>query len=185
MVVDHLSGESEARNTGVACIYLNHKEAENQTPAKLLSGIWRQLILGKDLGTTVKRLYQEHSEKRTTPSLNEIFNVLLPVIGKFSKVNIIVDAIDEYQEAPRQMLLDCLAELGATVNLMITSRPHITPNSSLPGLTSLEIRATEEDVRKYVDAQIQRSSRLSKHVKTRPELQDEIHSKITTSVDGM
>jgi hypothetical protein len=49
MVVDHLAAESQQENIGVACMYLSHKEAEAQTPAKLLSGLWRQLVLGRDV----------------------------------------------------------------------------------------------------------------------------------------
>jgi hypothetical protein len=75
--------------------------------------------------------------------------------------------------------------MGATVNFMIASRPHITPDSSLPNLDTLEIRANEDDLRRYVDAQIQMSRRLTKHVQTRVNLREEIHSNITCSVDGM
>ncbi|KAJ7328855.1 ankyrin repeat-containing domain protein [Mycena albidolilacea] len=185
MVVNHLQTDSEIKNICVACIYLNHKEAEDQTPEKLLSGLWRQLILGKDVSPLARKLYQRHQEQRTTPSPDEIFEMLWPVIGDYSMVYIIVDAIDEYLEAQRRVLLDYLAKMGPTVNLMITSRPHITPDVSLPNLSTLEIRATEHDVRRYVNEQIRISSRLSKHVQTRADLREEIHSKITANVDGM
>ncbi|KAJ7328859.1 ankyrin repeat-containing domain protein [Mycena albidolilacea] len=185
MVVDHLDTDSEIKNICVACIYLNHKEAEDQTPGKLLSGLWRQLIFGKDVSLLAKKLYQRHQEKHTTPSPSEIFEILQPVIGEYSMVYIIVDAIDEYLEAQRRVLLDYLAKMGPTVNLMITSRPHITPDVSLPNLSTLEIHATEHDVRRYVDEQIRISSRLSKHVQTRADLREEIHLKITANVDGM
>ncbi|KAJ6536855.1 hypothetical protein B0H19DRAFT_1003798, partial [Mycena capillaripes] len=185
MVVDHLETDSETKNICVACIYLNHKEAEDQTPEKLLSGLWRQLIFKKDVGPLAMKLYQHHQEKHTTPSPDEIFAMLQPVIGDYSRVYIIVDAIDEYLEAQRRVLLDYLAKMGPTVNLMITSRPHITPDVFLPNLSTLEICASEDDVRRYVDEQIRISSRLSKHVQTRPDLREEIHLKITINVDGM
>jgi hypothetical protein len=168
----------------VACIYLNHKEVEVQTPAKLLAGLWRQLVLGKDIGSA-NRLYQRHYEKRTTPFVEEVFEVLQPVVGEYSKVYIIVDAIDEYPEAIRQILVEYLMKMGSTVNLMITSRPHIHPHSALPNLEALEIRANEEDIRRYVEGQIQKSSWLSKHIQTRTDLRDEILSTITHAVDGM
>jgi hypothetical protein len=184
MVVDHLTAEFQNDDIGVACMYLNHKEAEEQTLGKLLAGLWRQLVLGKDIGAAAG-LYQRHSEKRTTPSLGEVFDILSSVIAKYSKVHIIVDAIDEYIEAQRQILVKYLAIMGPTINLMITSRPHIAPDGCLPNLNSVEIRANEDDVRIYVDAQIAMSSRLSKHVRNRADLRAEIHSKITHTVDGM
>ncbi|KAJ7028115.1 ankyrin repeat domain-containing protein [Mycena alexandri] len=185
MIVDHLSPKSQNGNLGVACIYLNHKEAEDHTPTRLLSSLWRQLVLGKDLGPLPKKLYQQHQEKQTPLSLDEIFEVLCSAITEFLKVYIVVDAVDEYPETQRQILLEYLAEMGPTVNLLITSRPHITPDSALPNPATLEIRANEDDVGRYVDAQIRRSPRLSKHVQSRINLREEIHSAITCTVDGM
>ncbi|KAJ7923122.1 ankyrin repeat-containing domain protein [Mycena leptocephala] len=185
MVVDHLAAEFGTENIGVASVYLNHKEAEGQTPPKLFSGLWRQLVLRRDLGPLAKQLYYQHHEKGTSPSVNEVFNVLQAAIGDYLKVYIIVDAIDEYPEAQRQILLEYLMMMESTVNLMITSRPHIRPDGSLPILEALEIRANEDDIRRYVEGQIQKSSWLSKHVQTRADLRDEILSTITSNVDGM
>lgn len=185
MVVEHLSATFQNQNIGVACIYLTDKEAEDQTPTKLVAGLWRQLVLGKDVGSLAKQLYWQHKEKRTTPTLDQVFSVLYSTITGFSKVYMVIDAVDEYPEIQRQILLKCLARLGPTVNLMITSRPHITLYSSLPNPTTLEIRASEDDIRKYVDDQIQISWLLTKHVQTRPDLREEIHSAITRTVDGM
>ncbi|KAJ7336936.1 ankyrin repeat-containing domain protein [Mycena albidolilacea] len=182
MVVDYLS---QHKNIGVACIYLNHKEADNHTPSKLLSGLWRQLVFDRDIGPLAKKLYHRHHEKRTAPSLAEIVDLVLSTFDEFSKVYIIVDAIDEYPDGQQWILLQRLAAMGPTVNLMITSRPNITPYASLPNLKAVDIHATEEDLRTYVDAEIQSSRRLSRHVQTRPELQDEIHSKISCIADGM
>ncbi|KAJ7017378.1 ankyrin repeat domain-containing protein [Mycena alexandri] len=185
MVVDHLSPKSQNGNLGVACIYLNHKEAEDHTPTRLLASLWRQLVLGKDLGPLPKKLYQQHQEKQTPLSLDEAFEVLCSAITEFLKVYIVVDAVDEYPETQRQILFEYLAEMGPTVNLMITSRPHITPDSALPNPTTLEIHANEDDVGRYVDPQIRRSPRLSKHVQSHINLREEIHSAITCTVDGM
>jgi hypothetical protein len=184
MVVEHLSAECEDKNIGIAYIYLNHKEADDQTPSKLLAGLWRQLVLDKDVAIFAKKLYQRHREKRTTPSLEEVFDVLHSSFAGLSKVYIIVDAIDEYPEVQRRILLKYLAAMGPSINLMVTSRPHIY--SPLPNLETLDIRATREDIRAYVDAQIDFWPRLSKHVQSQPELREDIHSKISSrTVDGM
>ncbi|KAJ6574620.1 hypothetical protein B0H19DRAFT_935198, partial [Mycena capillaripes] len=185
MVVSHLGGANfKHKNIGVACAYLNYKEAEDQTPVRLLAGLWRQLIHGRDIGSA-KILYQQHHEKCTTPTADEIFNVLHIAITEFSKVYIVLDAVDEYLETHRQILLKYMTMMGPTVNLMITSRPHIAPDFTLPNPDILEICATEEDIRRYVDAQINMSFHLTKHVQTRAGLQEEIRSKITGTMDGM
>ncbi|KAF7354290.1 ANK-REP-REGION domain-containing protein [Mycena venus] len=184
-VVDYLSAHSQQEKIGVACVYLNHKEAEAQPPAKLLAGIWRQLVLGRDITSHVKQLYHRHLEKGTNPSFNEIEDILCCAVGEFSRVYIVVDAVDEYPDDKRQVLLKCLAMMDPPVHLMITSRPHITPNFCFPSIRTLEIRARKEDIQIYVDAHIQLSTRLSKHLYGRPDLRQEIHRKIGGTVDGM
>ncbi|KAJ7889314.1 hypothetical protein B0H14DRAFT_2336806, partial [Mycena olivaceomarginata] len=184
-VVDHLDEKFKNQNTGVACMYLNHKEAEVQTPAKLLSALWRQLVLGRDISPLAKELYQKHQEKQTKPTLDEVFPVLQQIITEFSQVYIVVDAVDEYPEMQQQILFKHLSKMGPNINFMITSRPHVTPHSSLPNLDTLEICATEADVKSYVEAQIKESPRLTRHIESTVNLREEILSKIVHTADGM
>jgi hypothetical protein len=111
--------------------------------------------------------------------------LLQAAITEWSKVYIIADAIDEYPEDQRQMLLKDLASLSPTVNLLVTSRPHITLTRSFATFEVIDIRTNPDDIRRYVDAHIETSSCLSKHTETRPEIREEIHLKISSSVDGM
>jgi hypothetical protein len=187
MVVNHLRLQAQKTNTAVACMYLNHKEIEMQTPTNLLASLWKQLVVGKPMPPAVHELYKGHDERRTRPSPGEVLKVLRSAIGEYSKVYLIVDALDEYPEAPRLKLLEYLsiAMKAPTVNLMLTSRPHITLNPFFPGRHALDINATENDICQYIDVHIQQSPRLSKHVRTRPELSEEIKSRILRNVDGM
>ncbi|KAF7350253.1 NACHT and ankyrin domain protein [Mycena venus] len=187
MVVDHLSAVfRNNKDIGVACIYLNHQEVDNQTPSKLLAALWRQLVLNRDISSIAKNLYKQHREKGTTPSLKEVVSVLKSSITELSKVFIIIDAMDEYPESQRHILLEHLAEMGSKVNSMITSRPNISPEPfSFPNLETLDIQATPEDIQAYIDAQIKISPRLSKHIQKKPVLRDEILTKITDTVAGM
>ncbi|KAJ7509743.1 hypothetical protein B0H11DRAFT_1846849, partial [Mycena galericulata] len=185
VVVEHLEARSKDENIGIACMYLNYHEIDTQTVANLLASLWRQLVVGKDISSLAKELYKRHSEKRTRPRVHELFDVLCSIIGKWSRVYIVVDALDEYPEDERNALIEYLTALGPTVNLMMTSRPHIATNAFLPNVKTIEIRATEEDIRTYTHERIQKSPRLSMHVKTRPELREEIERKIIGTVDGM
>ncbi|KAF7352200.1 ANK-REP-REGION domain-containing protein [Mycena venus] len=187
VVVNHLARNRNS-DTGVACIYLNYKETETQTPVNLLAALWKQLVVGKSIPPPVLQLYTHHRDHATRPLLDEVLEALQSVLTQYSKVYIIVDALDEYPEDRRNILLKYLspAMLGmTTVNLMLTSRPHVTLEPFFPNFQVLEIRATEEDIGRYVDQQILQSSRLSKHLRTRPELQDEIRAKIIENVEGM
>ncbi|KAJ7364164.1 ankyrin repeat-containing domain protein [Mycena albidolilacea] len=186
IVVNHLETTTRREDIAVACMYLNHKETQIQTPSNLLAALWRQLVFDKptSVDSMGQKLYRQHFEKGTRPSLEEIHGLLCSVVAKWSRVFIVVDALDEYPEDERMILLKRLTTMGSTVNVMLTSRPHIT----LPSLrytTNLEIRAPDEDIRKYVDQRIQAHSRLSLHVQTSPELREQIITTILKSVDGM
>ncbi|KAJ7487830.1 ankyrin repeat-containing domain protein [Mycena latifolia] len=178
-IVHHLRSQFP---DGVACIYLNHKETEIQTPSNLLASVWRQLVLNRPISRTIDVLHTEHSEKRTRPTMDEIHSQFSVVVTEHAKVYIIVDALDEYPEDRRGILLESLTKFP-TVNLLLTSRPHIS--IPFPDARVLEIRATEDDIRCFVKRQLQASIRLSKHIAARPEFQHEIEHKLVHSVEGM
>ncbi|KAJ7840183.1 hypothetical protein B0H14DRAFT_2158627, partial [Mycena olivaceomarginata] len=182
MVVNYLTTKYQTTsNIGLACIYLNHKETEMQTPRNVLSGLWRQLVHDKPLGSLAYKTHAEHTEKGTRPSMAEVQALLHDAIGQWSKVYIIVDAIDEYPENDRQILLNDLA-LCATANLMVMSRPHIQLLGPFQNCLAIDIRTNPGDIRRYIQyAHTRNSARLSSHLESRPELRDEIYSKITDS----
>ncbi|KAJ7443837.1 ankyrin repeat-containing domain protein [Mycena latifolia] len=187
IVVDHLRTNRASQDTGVAVLYLNHKETEVQSPSNLLAGLWRQLVLEKSLPLAVDQLYAKHREPCTRPSLEQIQAVLRSIISQYSEIFIVVDALDEYPEKQRDVLLRCLWALGQNVNLMLTSRPHVNIDNVVgnANIEALKIRATEDDVRQHIDGQILKPSRLSKHIQNCPSLRNEIERRIVRRSDGM
>jgi hypothetical protein len=72
--------------------------------------------------------------------------VLSSSLAEFSKLFVVVDAIDEYPDDQRCILLEHLAEvMGPRVSLMVTSRSHILADPALPNVEALEIGAMPED----------------------------------------
>jgi hypothetical protein len=168
----------------VACIFLNYKEGESQTPQNLLGSLWRQLVLEKPIPAVVHALYERHRERHTRLPLPEVLTTLASAVIQYSKVYFVIDAVDEYPEEQRTVLLTALGTLN--VNVMLTSRPHIDLGSAgLVDLQLVEIQATENDMQQYIATQISKSTRLSKHIQARPGLSDEIQSKILSNVNGM
>ncbi|KAJ7291476.1 hypothetical protein C8J57DRAFT_1491957 [Mycena rebaudengoi] len=184
IIVEYLRNHLQSDGVAVAAAYLNHKESEVQSPSNILADLWWQLVSERPISASVQKLYQKHQKQRTRPSLDEVCNIVHSTITEWSKVFIVVEALDESPEAHRRILLNTLTTIGA-VSLLLTSRPNIAPKSFFPTALVLEIRAREEDIRRYIDAHIQTSSRLLKHVQARPELRAEIESKIISTVDGM
>ncbi|KAJ6579068.1 ankyrin repeat-containing domain protein, partial [Mycena vulgaris] len=185
LVVNYLKIQAQSNKSGLACLYLNHKETGAQTIPNLLGALWKQLMLGKTIPLAVDALYDHHNERETRPHLSELCKALNFAITQYPKVYFIIDALDEYPEDIRHSFLQYLTALGPKVNIMMTSRPHIGLDSVFPDLEILEIRATEDDICRYLTMQIKHSPRLSRHIKSQPELQDEIQVQIVDNCEGM
>ncbi|KAJ7099058.1 ankyrin repeat-containing domain protein [Mycena crocata] len=163
-------------NSGVAVLYLNHKETVIQSVGNLLASLWRQLVFRQPMTEKIHELYEEHREPGTRPSVDDIHRVLHSTVGEYSKIFLIVDALDEYPEVQRKSLLGKLSDLGPNINILLTSRPHVDVSNMFDDSQTLEIQATADDIRKYVNGQIDKSPQLFKHVKARPELRQTIET---------
>jgi hypothetical protein len=172
---------------GIAYLYCNFRRKDEQKADDLLASLLKQLSEQRTaLPDSVKALYKEHRDKRTRPSFDELSKVFQSVIAMFSKVFIIIDALDECRtsDACRTRLLTeiFLAQDKSTANIFATSRFLSDVIERFEGSISLEIRATEGDVRRYLDGCI---FQLPAFVGRNLDLQEEIKSGIVLLVKGM
>ncbi|TEY74291.1 hypothetical protein BOTCAL_0074g00210 [Botryotinia calthae] len=188
IVVDHLSTKFDSDGSiGIAFLYCNYQQQHEQKTEHLLRNLLRQLIQGQSsIPDSVQALYNRHKGNRRQPSLNEISRILHSVTAIYSRVFVIVDALDECQDSDgcrktfMEEILSLQAKIGA--NLFATSRPIPEIIQKFAGGISLEIRACNEDVRLYLDGRL---SQLPAFVRRYPKLQDEIKTEIVKTVDGM
>lgn len=175
------------KEIGIAYLYCNFKRNNEQKIDALLASLLRQLAeYQPSLPWAVQDLYDQHNTRRSRPSIDELSKSLQSVINMYSKCYIVIDALDECQisEGCRKTLISELLNLQTTcgTNILATSRfiPEIT--QKFQGHTQLEIRASEEDVRKYLESQI---LELPSCVQCNSRLQEEIKNKIVEATRGM
>jgi hypothetical protein len=185
--VDHLLRTLQSDTIGVAYIYCNYKAKADQNTTSLLAAILKQLVQARpSIAEPVTRLYNDPNRTSTRPSLEEILSALQSVLTNYSRVYIVVDALDECQEkdGTRSQLLPKLRDLQrkADMRLMVTSRfiPHIENEFRLA--LRLEARASDEDVKRFVIGQMYR---LPKCIQRDNELQRFVQDKIVEAADGM
>jgi hypothetical protein len=170
---------------GIAYLYCNFKRNHEQKLDDLLLSLLKQLAYGRLLIPDVVRSLHDQQCQKKRPSTGEVLNALLSVISIFSEVFIIIDTLDECQvnERCRQRLISEMFNLQdkCGMNLFVTSRfiPEITDR--FKGCTWLEIRASHEDLRRYLDGHMVAVKCVSKS----PNLQEEIKDVIVKTVDGM
>ncbi|OBT39768.1 hypothetical protein VE00_10222 [Pseudogymnoascus sp. WSF 3629] len=187
IAVDHIRKAFQGDNVGVAYIYNNYNRQEEQVATKLVAAILKQLVQGRPLyGEPVTALHKQHAGEGTRPSLAEICTSLNSVLNSYSKVYIIIDALDEYtdNEGIRSELITMLRTVQTSTNtsLMVTSRPDLGTEKLFQGTPELKIQANDADVKQYV---VGRLDRFPKCVRNDEELQAEIQDGIVRAVDGM
>jgi len=172
---------------GVAYIYCNFRRQEEQKIDDLLASLLKQLAKSQpSLPSTVNELYDRYKKKQTRPSVDEISRSLQAVTILYSRVFIIIDALDECKVSNgccSRFLLEILGlQAKCGVNLFATSRfiPEIT--GKFNQATRLEIRASEGDVRRYLEGHM---SKLPTFVGRSSDLQEEIKTGLIKAADGM
>lgn len=186
IAIDHLYRTTPCDDIGVAYLFCSYKAQSDQSVSSLFAALLKQLVQSRpDIAGPVKYIYDDHSKRGSRPSLDEILRTLQSVCANYAAVHIIVDALDECTDRDgARRLIDKFGELQATtdVRLLCTARfvPEITQKFESNSI--LEVRASEEDVRRYVASQL---PRLPNCIKRDNELKRAVENKVIEAVDGM
>lgn len=162
MVVNSLVNKfSNDQTVGLAWIYCNYGRKHEQNLSELVGSLLKQLAERlPSLPDGVKKLYEQHETDRTRPATQDIVATLRTVVQSYSRVFIIIDALDECQvsEGCRDRLISELFGLQETlpVNILAISRddPSITSRFKEKIPKILEISAEHDDVVKYLESQM-------------------------------
>jgi hypothetical protein len=173
-------------NAVTACIYCNYKEENKQTVPGFIASLLKQVIQDQpQISAGVKSFYEHHKRQGTRPTLQEFTKEFQLRTKRYSRVFIVIDALDECLERDRAYLITQLQALSSTVSLMVTSRPLTSIKRLFKGATSLNICADDEDVRRYIAGRINRDSRLGVLLQGNSALQDTVVDKIIAKAGGM
>ncbi|KAI9776598.1 MAG: hypothetical protein M1839_009502 [Geoglossum umbratile] len=187
IVIDYLCSKYRTNfSVGIAYLYCNFRQQQQQKPEDLLLSLLKQLVQKQALvPESVKTLYECHNRERTRPLLNEILGALKSVAAQHSRVLIIVDALDEcgISDGERQKFLSAIFSLQdkTKANLFATSRINDSIAKLFKGALSLQIRASDKDVESYLDGQM---SHLRSDILDEA-LRGVIRREIIRAVDGM
>jgi hypothetical protein len=174
-------------NTGIAYIYCNFRQHDEQKIDSLLASLLRQLTERRSsLPNIIKDLYERHKHAKSRPSSVELVKAVQYITSGYSRAFILVDALDECQVSNgcRATFLTELFRIQAVskANILATSRfvPDVTER--FDGKPWLEIEADEHDIQAYL---AEHMSHLPSFVQRSPDLQQQIMRNITEAVGGM
>lgn len=197
IVVDDLSARfRNDRSVGVAYLYCDFRRQGEQTSEDLLASLLKQLAQDRpSLPDSVKSLYDQHKNKGTRPTLGDISRALQWVADLYSRVFVVIDALDECQVSGgcRSAFLLQIFSLQAnrSASVLATSRPiQEIENEFVKRSMILRISATDEDVETYLDGRMPELPLLKEDNKdvsneAKEKLKEEIKANIIDVVSGM
>lgn len=188
IVINHLEEEFRDDSTVViAYVYCNFRQRQEQRLESLLASLLKQIVQGySSIPSSVEKLYNRHQNKGTQPTSEELSRALSDFTASFSRVFILVDALDECQ-IPESSLIGFLSEIFAlqsrlNISLFATSRYSPKPAAAFEDSLKQDIRANGEDVHRYLQGHLHE---LPSFVSRNHDLQRDIIDRITEAVDGM
>ena len=187
-MISHLQMKLKDMDIGIAFVYCAYKEAEQQSPTNLLTSLVHQLVPRHSIvAGDLAALYETHMPKVTRPSINEYTVLLQAAVAGFSKVLIVIDALDECadHDRTRQGLLEELRKLQSKACLLITSRDLPSIQRQLHSASRVDIEASDNDIRKYLDDRIRKSEKIRLYVKKHSGLHGLIVKMIKKEARGM
>ena len=185
IVIDYLGGRfGNKSDVGIAYHYCDFRRRDHENASVIRASILKQLAqcLGS-LPDALSTLYEKNKAKGTRPSSKEIAGALESVASLHSRVFIVIDGLDECPGPERRQILAQLRGLKGA-NALVTSRaiPEIVNDKQFEGSSVLEIRASDTDVRKYLDRNM---PKLGGFVMRDRQLQEHICQAIMGSIGGM
>ncbi|KAK1248600.1 hypothetical protein MKX08_006820, partial [Trichoderma sp. CBMAI-0020] len=144
-------------SVGISYLYCDFRRHNEQKTNDLVANLLKQLIQKqRRIPDCVQILYDEYNEIQKRPSLTELLEALHSVSRLYSKVFILVDALDECQETDgcRRIFLSEILKLQreTNVNIFATSRFVQEIADTFDQSVHFEIRAKDEDVQAFLDS---------------------------------
>lgn len=146
---------SKDKTVSIAYVYCNFQRQNDQTAKELVASLLKQLLQSlPTMPESIKLLYERHRTKGSPPSLEDVSSNLLSTAKLFSRIFIIIDAIDECcaTDGTQTKFLEEIfkLQLHSKANVFATSRPIPEVKDQFQTSVVLEIRAKDEDVERFL-----------------------------------
>ncbi|KAI0141720.1 ankyrin repeat-containing domain protein [Xylariaceae sp. FL1272] len=167
------------------CSYRDRTQTVEGLLCSLLRGALEEATLETE-GVVATCMQLRQAKQRI--SRQSAVSLLIKLFSRFSRVNLLVDALDELSTNVRLPFINDLLRLrkaDTSTNLFLTTRDNSEIGQIFEredSCTFLEIRASDIDIRRYISDNF---DHLPKFVRNSPTLKAELVNSITSTSDGM
>ncbi|KAI9148357.1 putative ankyrin repeat protein [Paramyrothecium foliicola] len=187
LIIDELfkrrTQSTSSHKVGVAYIYCDFRNGYSVEDC--LGTLIRHLAANEPEALALVRvLFNQCTGQSRLPTIEDLCSCLDTICGAYSRIFIVIDALDESDRVCCQQLLEQLFNLQKKrhINLLATSRHIPWIESLFKKEDYLEILAAKQDVASYVHS---RMNKFPSFVNKDPQLQEEIGKEVAKAVDGM
>jgi len=187
LAIENLRAKDLYARAPVLYLFCDYKRKNEQTLAHFTASLLRQLaFLSIEVFNEVKQLHDRWMREEMMPTLLELQTKLESALKSVAVVSIVVDALDECETHVCQKFLSVVETLRrqCEVRLMATSRPlpHVQSHPTFLDQPKLEVRASNEDLEKYIRS---RASELHYRVISKSDLLEDIVASTVSATGGM
>ena len=158
LVVDRLCDHSRGKNTAVTCFYLDFAARKEQSVARILGSLLRQVVGGME--KVPEEITQAFQEQKMAiggrgPRLLDIVRMLQTITSSLPTF-VCIDALDECAAANRVKLLNSLQKIlekSPRTRIFILGRPHVRAEieKRLAGrVISVSVGPSKDDIMEYL-----------------------------------
>lgn len=190
--IQERSRQNREGSFGVGFVYCDFQQRAQQKAVDILASLLKQLIQKLSaVPEIVRSLYKEHKNNTSSSCpIGDIAKALQSAVSSYARVFIVIDALDECEDRSKLLTEISKIQVQTQANLFTTSRPiqeiKIEFEKLFEGNTSFEIRATDEDLKKYIDGRTLDLVVLrGENRELKEEIRIKIKDRVTEAVNGM
>ncbi|PSN73160.1 hypothetical protein BS50DRAFT_672111 [Corynespora cassiicola Philippines] len=189
IIISYLQERYRNDNVGIAYYYFNYTLDQTQSAEVVLACLLKQLLQSHwSVPDDIKRVWKLHRADQSSPLHEELLESLSKVIKSYSRVFVVIDALDQLHVTDGMALDKLLTSLFVTqqltpFNLLATTRHESDITARFQKRILKDIRATTEDVGAYVDTRIH--DLLRGRIGRDPELERQVRDAVLNATDGM
>lgn len=188
IIINHLQ-TGYSLNNNIACIYVyfDYKKQKTQTLLGLLSTLLVQLLRSRTgFCDKVKEIHAAYEQKKHYPTTDNYIDMLKCQMQSFSRVYIIVDALDEclddFKYRTLSYFLDACQKLPHNAHILFTSRPGTDLPERINSSCKLEIVANSGDMKQYLQKSINSHPGLREIIRTEQKTDSQFQTRVLDTV---
>jgi hypothetical protein len=115
LVIDRLRAGIIPRTKAVLFYYCDYNDGSNQTINKVCASLLKQLLCTiRYIPKAVAAVYDDYSKRAVSPDYRLLLELLNSCAPLFSKIYLVLDALDEYEHTGLKKLVAFVSQLGKT-----------------------------------------------------------------------